>query len=61
MRKNDKRRPLSVGTVFMLGMLVVVLIGSAVVLGRLSSGASVDLSKLKMNVLDIQNEKRTAG
>ena len=59
MKKNDKRRPLSVGTVFMLGMLAVVLIGSAVVLGRLSSGASVDLSKLKMQILDLQNGQQT--
>ena len=61
MRKNDKRRPLSVGTVFMLGMLVVVLIGSAVVLGRLSSGASVDLSKLKMQILDLQSGQQADG
>ena len=43
----------------MLVLLVLVLGGSALVLGKLSSGASIDLSKLKMNVLDIQNENRT--
>ena len=46
----------SAGTVFMLTLLIAVLGGSALVLGRLSSGASVDLSKLKMNVLDLQAE-----
>ena len=45
----------------MLVLLAVVLGGSALVLGKLSSGASIDLSKLKMNVLDIQNENRTAS
>ena len=39
----------------MLVLLFVVLAGSALVLGRLSSGASVDLSKLKMNILDLQD------
>ena len=61
MKKDDKRRPLSVGTVFMLGMLAVVLVGSAVVLGRLSSGASVDLSKLNMQFLDLQNGQQAGG
>ena len=42
----------------MLVMLAVVLGGSALVLGRLSSGASVDLSRLQMKVLDIRNENR---
>ena len=57
-RKKQKRRKISTGTVFMLVMLAVVLGGSALVLGRLSSGASVDLSRLQMKVLDIQNENR---
>ena len=48
------RRKWSAGTVFMLVLLIAVLGGSALVLGRLSSGASVDLGKLKMNVLDLQ-------
>lgn len=61
MKKDDKRRPLSVGTVFMLGLLAVVLVGSAVVLGRLSSGASVDLSKLNMQFLDLQNGQQAGG
>ena len=55
MKKGDQHRPLSVGTVFMLAMLAVVLVGSAAVLVRLSSGASVDLSKLNMQILDLQN------
>ena len=61
MKKDNKRRPLSAGTVFMLGMLAVVLVGSAVVLGRLSSGASVDLSKLNMQFLDLQIAQQTGG
>ncbi len=59
--KGSKRRRMSAGTVFMLVMLAVVLCGSALVLGRLSSGASVDLSKLHMTVLDIRNENRTGA
>ncbi len=50
------RRKWSAGTVFMLVLLIAVLGGSALVLGRLSSGASVDLGKMKMNVLDLQPE-----
>lgn len=38
----------------MAGLLIVVLCGSAVVLGKLSSGATADLSKLQMSVLDLQ-------
>ena len=62
MRKEKPvRRKLSFGSVFMLGLLAVVLCGSALVLGRLSSGASVDLSRLSMNVLDLQeSSSRTA-
>lgn len=55
-RRNTTQRKLSAGTVFMLALLVVVLCGSALVLGRLSSGASVDLSRLSMNVLDIRED-----
>ena len=55
--KNTERRKLSAGTVFMLVLLVVVLAGSALVLGRLSSGARVDLSKLNMNVLDLSGDE----
>lgn len=47
---------MSAGTVFMLVLLTVVLGGSALVLGRLFSGASVDLSKLNMNILDLQED-----
>ena len=61
MKKGDKRRPLSAGTVFMLGMLVVVLAGSAVMLARLSSGASVDLGKLNMQFLDLQSGQQSGG
>ena len=56
MKQRKNRRPLSAGTVFMLILSVAVIAGSAVVLGRLSSGASVDLSKLNMNVLDLQED-----
>ncbi len=50
------RRRLSAGTVFMLILIIAVLGGSAAVLGRLSSGASIDLSRLNMNVLDLRND-----
>ena len=50
------RRKWSAGTKFMLALLAVVVAGSALVLGRLSSGASVDLTKLNMNVLDIAED-----
>lgn len=50
--KHDRRK-LSFGSKFMLVMLVLVLAGSALVIGRLSSGATVDLSKLSMNPLDL--------
>ena len=56
--KGDKKqqRGLSAGTVLMLAMLVIVLGGSALVLARLSSGASIDLDKLNMNTLNLQND-----
>lgn len=54
--RQTERRRLSAGTIFMLILLAVVLGGSVLVLGRLSSGASVDLSKLSMNVLDLQED-----
>ncbi len=60
-KKDRKRRKMSAGTVFMLIMLALVLGSSALVLGRLSSGATVDLTKLHMAVLDIQNESRTGA
>ena len=53
-RGNGQKRRFSAGTKFMLGLLVIVLCGSAVVLGRLSSGATVDLGKLQMSILDLQ-------
>ena len=55
--KGPGRRKWSAGTVFMLALLIAVLGGSALVLGRLSSGASVDLSKLKMNALALKTEE----
>lgn len=65
MRSGNRpgRRKLSAGTVFMLVLLAAVLGGSALVLGRLSSGASVDLSKLNMSVLDIREDpsRESAG
>ena len=45
---------MSGGTIFMLVLLVFVAAGSALVLARLSSGASVDLNKLKVNALNLQ-------
>ena len=53
-----KRRPLSVGSKVMLVTVAVVLVASAVVLGRLSSGASVDLNKLNMQSLDLFSGER---
>ena len=58
MKNNNKRRPFSAGTVFMLAMLAVVLAGSAAVLIRLSSGASVDLNRLNMQILNLQTGRR---
>ena len=54
--RTGKRRKLSAGTVFMLVMLAAVILGSAAVLTRLSSGASVDLSKLHVSVLNLQGD-----
>lgn len=58
MRSGNRtvRKKLSAGTKCMLIMVVLVLAGSALVLGKLSSGAKVDLSKLNMNVLDLQED-----
>ncbi|MBR3335176.1 MAG: CapA family protein [Clostridia bacterium] len=50
------KRKLSAGTKCMLILTAVVLIGSALVLGKLSSGAKIDLSKLRMDVLDLQED-----
>ena len=47
---------MSAGTVFMLGLLAVVLCGSALVLGRLSSGASINLNKQKVDVIELQDD-----
>jgi len=52
--RNGQRRKLSAGSVFVLVLLAVTLAGSALVLGRLSSGTSVDLNKLKVNLLNIE-------
>ena len=57
-RRSKHRRKMSAGSVFMLAMLAVVLCGSVLVLGRLSSGASVDLNRLQMTVLDLQSGNR---
>ena len=50
------RKKLSAGTKCMLALTVVVIVGSVLVLGKLSSGAKVDLSRLNMNVLDLQED-----
>ena len=54
--RDPEKRKLSFGSKFMLVMLVLVLGGSALVIGKLSSGASVDLSRLTMNPLNLQEE-----
>ena len=56
MKRNREKRRLSAGTILMLVLLVFSLGGSALVLIRLSSGAEVDLSRLKMNLLNLQTE-----
>lgn len=61
MSRNGERRPVSAGTKVMLVMLAVVIAGSALVLGRLSSGASVDLSKLNRNLLDLGRAGKDDG
>lgn len=58
---KTERRKLSAGTVFMLVLVAAVLAGSVLVLGRLSSGASVDLSRLSMSVLDLQEDASRNG
>ena len=40
----------------MLALLAIVMCGSVLVIGRLSSGASVDLTKLSMSVLKLQDD-----
>ena len=55
-RNDPDARKVSLGTKFMLTLVVIVLIGSAIVIGKLSSGASVDLSKLKMKTIDLQDD-----
>ena len=55
-RRKDGRRRMSAGTVFMLGLLAVVLGGSVLVLGRLSSGASINLNRKNVEVLEIQDD-----
>lgn len=54
--KRTVRKKLSAGTTCMLILAAVVLVVSALVLGKLSSGAKVDLSKLNMNVLDLKED-----
>lgn len=55
-REGTQKGRLSTGTVIMLALLVIVLGGSVLVIGRLSSGASINLNKLNMNTLNLQNE-----
>ena len=45
----------------MLIMLAAVLTGSALVLGRLSSGASVDLNRLDVHLLDLSDNRQPAN
>ena len=56
MRGGTEKRKFSAGTKCILVLAVFVLAGSALVLSRLSSGAKVDLSKLNMNVLQLQED-----
>ncbi len=54
--KEPGKQKFSAGTKVMLVVTIAVLIGSALVIGRLSTGAKVDLSKLKMNTVDIRDD-----
>ena len=55
-RKERPRKKLSFGSVFMLCALGAVLLGSLLVLGRLYSGAKMDLSRLSMQALAIRTK-----
>ena len=55
-RRKGGRRRMSAGTVFMLGLLAVTLCGSALVLGRLSSGASINLNRKNVDVIELQDD-----
>ncbi len=55
--RSGEKRPLSAGTTIMLALLVIVLAGSGLVIGKLSSGAPADLNKLRMDVLDLKGSK----
>ena len=58
---QEPKRKISAGTVIMLALTAVVLIGTVFVLGRLSSGKPVDLSQLKPGALNLQEQKGNAG
>lgn len=51
---NEQKRRLSTGTVVVLVLLAVTLAGSALVIGKLSSGKPADLKKLNLHLLNIQ-------
>ncbi len=56
---QDSHRKVSAGTIVMLAMTVLVLIGTAYVLLRLSSGKTIDLSRLRPGVLELENNRAT--
>lgn len=58
---SGERRKTSFGTKFMLVMLALVLGGSALVIWKLSSGGTVDLSRLTMNPLNLQQQPGQEG
>ena len=60
MQGPGKRR-ISAGTIVMLSLTVLVLIGTGFVLIRLSSGKSVDLSKLQMSALNLKEKAGEPG
>ena len=55
------KRKISAGTIVMLMLTVLVLIGTGFVLIRLSSGKPVDLSRLQMSALDLKEKTGEAG
>ena len=59
--QDPGKRKISAGTIVMLTLTVLVLIGTGFVLIRLSSGKSVDLSKLQMSALELKEKAGDSG
>lgn len=59
--QDPGKRKISAGTIVMLTLTVLVLIGTGFVLIRLSSGKSVDLSKLQLSALELKEKSGNSG